>query len=244
MDLKELQWDCPVSGIYKLTSPNGKSYIGKTTNLYARLNQYKNLHCKNQTYLYHAIKKYGWENFKVELLEQVEDEDLDILDTTLNELEIKYIAEFRVTERDKGYNISSGGEGGRLTEETKRKIGEGNRGKILSAETKEKISKARMGTVFTEETKRRMSEARVGIKLAEETKKKMSETRLKMSPKDRRKMSKEVNQLDLQGNFIKSWGSLKEAAIGVGLKSSSGISAACKDTQKTSKGFKWEYKIK
>ena len=226
MDLKELQWDCPVSGIYKLTSPNGKSYIGKTTNLYARLNQYKNLHCKNQTYLYHAIKKYGWENFKVELLEQVEDEDLDILDTTLNELEIKYIAEFGVNDRSLGYNIAKGGVGGTHSEETK-----------------EKISKVRMGTVFTEETKRRMSEAKVGIKLAEETKKKMSETRLKMSPKDRRKMSKEVNQLDLQGNFIKSWGSLKEAAIGVGLKSSSGISAACKGTQKTAKGFKWEYKI-
>lgn len=56
------------AGIYKLTSPNGKCYIGQSIQLEIRFISYRNAHCKKQAHLYNAIKKYGWDNFKVEIL--------------------------------------------------------------------------------------------------------------------------------------------------------------------------------
>ena len=35
-------------GIYMITSPSGKSYIGRSLNLKERLNKYKNLLCSEQ----------------------------------------------------------------------------------------------------------------------------------------------------------------------------------------------------
>lgn len=55
-------------GIYMITSPSGKSYIGRSLNLEERLNKYKNLLCSDQQYIYHAILKYGWDNMKVTIL--------------------------------------------------------------------------------------------------------------------------------------------------------------------------------
>lgn len=55
-------------GIYMITSPSGKSYIGRSLNLKERLNKYKNLLCSEQQGVYHAILKYGWENMMVTIL--------------------------------------------------------------------------------------------------------------------------------------------------------------------------------
>ena len=56
------------SGIYKLTSPSGKCYIGQSVDIVQRILQYKKLQCKSQIKLYNAIKKYGFKNFKIEIL--------------------------------------------------------------------------------------------------------------------------------------------------------------------------------
>ena len=50
-----------------------------------------------------------------------------------------------------------------------------------------------------------------------------------------------VYQFTLSGNFIREWGSLTEAAIGVGLKNGSGISAVCGGNRFKSGGFRWSY---
>lgn len=72
-------------GIYMITSPSGKSYIGKSLNLGERLNKYKNLLCSDQQYIYHAILKYGWDNMKVTILYSGERNELS--NDTLNRLE-------------------------------------------------------------------------------------------------------------------------------------------------------------
>jgi hypothetical protein len=35
-------------GIYKITNPNGRIYIGQTTNSVVRRKKYEKLHCKDQ----------------------------------------------------------------------------------------------------------------------------------------------------------------------------------------------------
>lgn len=103
--------------IYKITSPSNKSYIGQTVRLKQRLSCYEHLRCKNQSAIYNAILKYGWENMKVEIL--WEKESKERLVEELNELEIKYIAEFN-TKVPNGYNLTAGGEGHEVKDEHRR----------------------------------------------------------------------------------------------------------------------------
>ena len=44
-------------GIYKITSPSGKIYIGQSNNLIQRQKDYiKTIHCKGQVRLYNSIR--------------------------------------------------------------------------------------------------------------------------------------------------------------------------------------------
>lgn len=124
--------------IYRITNKiNGKNYIGQ--------HKYKKLNDKymgSGIHIKRAIKKYGIENFKKEILEfNIPDIDL------ANDWEQMYI----LFERAKGkaeYNIANGGNGiGTVSEETKRKLSEAlkgrqawNKGKHLSEETKRNIN--------------------------------------------------------------------------------------------------------
>ena len=55
-------------GIYKITSPTKKIYIGQSVNIEKRIEKYKGAHCKSQPILYSSLKKYGWINHKLEIL--------------------------------------------------------------------------------------------------------------------------------------------------------------------------------
>lgn len=95
--------------IYKYTSPSGKSYIGQTTKtLAARAGKNGEGYVRCSAF-YKAITKYGFEEMKVQILENFEEEDLDMLIDKLNTAETYYI-EFFDTIVPNGYNIRSGGE--------------------------------------------------------------------------------------------------------------------------------------
>jgi group I intron endonuclease len=49
-------------GIYKITNPKGKVYIGQSTNIEERMKHYINKNGKRQPKIFYSIKKYGWEN--------------------------------------------------------------------------------------------------------------------------------------------------------------------------------------
>ena len=94
-----------IGTIYKLTSPSGKHYIGQTMNLKDRKRRFYN---PNNFYSGHrldnAIKKYGVENFKYEILVQITDSDKIKLREKLDELEIFYIKKYNSYK--KGYNMT------------------------------------------------------------------------------------------------------------------------------------------
>lgn len=129
--------------VYKLTSPSGKMYIGQSVNHKSRLSVYKNLPKnlkEHQIHLYNAIKKYGFKNFKFEILCEVLNE------TDVNDIEIFWIREYNLTNRRYGYNKTTGGNSGkRLTEEVKLKISKAHKGRKHSKESLEKMSKSRTG---------------------------------------------------------------------------------------------------
>ena len=169
---------------------NNKEYIGLTTRtLEKRWKQHiyesnKKDSWEWNTPLGNAIKKYGKDLFQVFVLEECSSE------TELKQKEIQLIKERKSLSTETGYNLSFGGDGRlgyKLSEETKRKIGEGNKGKTYTAESLEKMSVAAKkrsvgkpspmdGKKHTEESKQKIVSFLTGRKQSEETKRKKSES--------------------------------------------------------------------
>lgn len=88
-------------GIYKITSPSGKIYIGQSKNIEQRFGQYRRLQCKNQKALYNSLIKYGVENHIFEII-------IECLLEELNYNELKYIE--KIGSYKNGLNMTKGGE--------------------------------------------------------------------------------------------------------------------------------------
>ena len=90
--------------VYKITNLiNGKIYVGQTTeSLKKRFSRHTGYQLNYQDKLHRSIKKYGKENFKIELIEEVENQQI------LNEREQFWITELNSIET--GYNIKNDGE--------------------------------------------------------------------------------------------------------------------------------------
>lgn len=73
MPLKEYK-NC---GIYKITSPSGKVYIGQSANMAERVRKYKYAGCKKQRKLYNSLKKYGFKNHQFDIIEYCAEENLN-----------------------------------------------------------------------------------------------------------------------------------------------------------------------
>lgn len=122
--------------VYKHTSPSGKVYIGITSQNPLKRWQNGRGYIHNE-YFYRAILKYGWLNFKHEIL----CEELNKEEAELEEIEL--IKQYKSNQKEFGYNIQSGGNyAGKHSEETKRKFSEIYRGRKATKQAKENMSKA------------------------------------------------------------------------------------------------------
>lgn len=104
--------------IYKITSPSGKSYIGKTVqSLSNRMKVHKTKSGTGCTALKNAINKYGWDELTREIIED------NIPEDQLNDRE-KYWIKACNTIAPHGYNLTEGGDGGSLSDISKLRITE------------------------------------------------------------------------------------------------------------------------
>lgn len=101
----ELHLSDYVGYIYKTTClVNNKVYVGQ------HKGEFTTQYLGSGTLFLRAVKKHGRDNFKVELVEQVQNKSFTDYQSELNELERKYIKEFNSLEPN-GYNILTGGQG-------------------------------------------------------------------------------------------------------------------------------------
>lgn len=227
-------------GIYKITNPKGKIYIGQSRNIEHRLNDYINVSewLKEQRKIYNSLKKYGSECHVFEILEECS-EDI------LNEREIYWIKYFDSIKS--GLNIRLGGIGGYHSEETKQKIREALTGKKQSKETIEKRTKSLSGLKRSEESKKNISDGKKGKPLTWGEKIKESKLLNRYAPTEETKLKlrnnniKSVNQFNLNGDLINTYFSAKEAERQIGVNAGS-ICSCLKGRTKTSGGFIWKYK--
>ncbi len=134
--------------VYKATNvKNDMPYIGQTTKtLEERKQAHINESKTDDLYFHNALKKYGVDGFKWEVIYHCKDID------ELYGMERYYIQLYN-TIRPYGYNLTLGGEG--------------NFGWVPSEETKKNISKALKGRKmepFTDEHKRKIGESQKGNK--------------------------------------------------------------------------------
>lgn len=152
--------------IYKITNNiNSKVYIGQTIESLNKRWKRHNWMCtqkRNAMIITSALIKYGETNFKIEEIDTAENLD------ELNNKE-KYYISFYNSISPNGYNIQSGGNNFRMSEETKLKISIANTGKKRTEETRNKLSVSHKGFVVTNETKRKLSETNKGKKPSDNT---------------------------------------------------------------------------
>jgi len=121
---------------------NGKKYIGQTVNFQRRKNGHKKDSKTSATPLYKSIRKYGWENFEFIIL--IKDHTINY--NFLDFWECYFIKLFDTLNREKGYNLESGGNLNKVfTEEAKKNMSKVKLGKKISDETKEKLRELNLG---------------------------------------------------------------------------------------------------
>lgn len=97
-----------IIGIYKITNKiNGHMYIGQSTDIQRRwwehaTDAFQPSDNEYDTIFYRAIRKYGWDNFDKEIIEQCTAEKLD-------EREIYWISYYNTYEDTHHYNATAGG---------------------------------------------------------------------------------------------------------------------------------------
>ena len=203
------------SGIYRWTSPSGKSYIGQAINLKKRKREFRrpnSVYTSKGSKIDNARKKYkDFDTWEYEVLEECEIEKLD-------EREEYWITYYNT--KEEGYNLTLGGDGnkGWVMSESQREICRESINKshregkfdwwYNSTRYREMVRTTSLGKKQTEEAKRKNSEAHKGKHRSKETIEKFSKSLKKkyvegfVNINQKEAISKKVNQYDLDGNLI------------------------------------------
>ena len=149
--------DVPIIGIYKITSPSGKIYIGQSKNIRQRKKFYSFYNCKNQIKLFNSLKKYSFEKHIFEVVEECLLEQLNERETYWKQY---YLDQFSGDWKNllfcELYDLG----GGPLSEKTKEKISKSLLGKKKTLQHANNIKQSRTGMLFTQQHKDNMSNSR------------------------------------------------------------------------------------
>ena len=230
-------------GIYKLTNPKGKVYIGQSIKIEDRIKSYE----KPKDYavgrmLLYSLQKYGLKKHKVEILEECSRKQL-------NDREIFWIAEYNSVKE--GLNIDSGGLGFKRSKDTKDRIRKGKIGKNAKKITQ--YTKTLDFVKVWHSIREAEDEYGKGIKgvLARKTytaggfvwRYEGEVVDYNDLPPKQHHNNKPIIQYDLEGNKIKEWNSRIEVERVLGFNSSN-ISMSMVKPNLTAFGYRWKKKIK
>lgn len=218
-------------GIYKITNPEGKVYVGQSVNIEERFKAYKRGNSMEQYLLFRSLIKYGYINHTFEILEQCDVEDLNVKEREW---------------QDKFDVSSSNGLNCHL-------VGCDGKKQIFSAESVEKMSASAKSRIVSDLKRKKQSETMKGRRLTEEQKLKISIANKgrdhwwhKGVPKSDEvknkiggSLKKPILQYSKDGIFLKRWDSSKSASEFY-KSSGSSLSACLNGKNKTAMGFIWK----
>ena len=152
-----------ITGIYKIENTvNHKVYIGQSRHILKRLKAH--LRKEENPYLRSAFQKYGLDNFSFEVIKETWD---------MNYWEMFLICIYKSQDKEYGYNILPGGEGG---------DSEVTRQSWINPEIRCKRVESSKKVIHTPEWNRHVSESQKGKTVSEETKQKIREKRKLQAP--------------------------------------------------------------
>lgn len=111
--------------VYKHTSPSGKVYIGIAKDVRHRWRN-NGTGYRGSTRIWYAIQKYGWDNFLHETVAK------NLTRDEACEMEITLIKKYNATDPNFGYNLTSGGQHGTLSQESIEKLRKSQTGHPIS----------------------------------------------------------------------------------------------------------------
>lgn len=181
-------------GIYKITSPSGRVYIGQTRNFKKRLSNYRNKLANEQPFLHNSFKKHGFDTHEIKMIHELPE---DVTQKVVDEYECFYIDQYRNCGFDL-MNIKEGGLGGKHSERSKKLISKALSGRKMSDSFCDGLSKRMKGNKFglgfkkTDEQIAKTVVAHIGSKRSDESKQKMRNAKIGWSPtqEHREKISK------------------------------------------------------
>lgn len=213
--------------VYKHTTPSGKVYIGITS----RVPKYRwnkgNGYTSNKHFV-NAIKKYGWENIKHEIL------FTDLTKEEAEAKEIELIAFYNSANPDFGYNRSLGGNV--VSDETRKRLSVARKGK------RKGIPSWAKGKHFTEEHRQKISASNKNKPKSKAHCKRLSEVKLGKYTSGANPDAKRIEMYDLDGEYIHTYDCIKDALKELNAPLKSGhISSCAKGKKKSAYGFMWKY---
>ncbi len=223
-------------GIYKITSPSGKVYIGQSINIKNRKYNHKSKTDKSKgPKLYRSLQKYGFDAHKFEIIEECLIEQLNEKEIFWKKIELEKVNNdwskvLFCDLYDRG--------GGPRSEETKNKISQSNKGRIVSLETRNKKSKSMLNKFHSEETKKLISNSSKGKPKSKDHILNMMKNRQPIINGVKLANSKLVIQYDLNMKPIKEWNSINEAKQYF----KGDIGACCRGKQQTACNYIWKFK--
>ena len=225
--------------VYKHTFPNEKVYIGITCNKPEyRWNNGKGY--QNQSVMLRAIKKYGWENIKHEILYY------NLNEEEAKQKEVELIKKYKSNQKEYGYNISTGGGGSagyKMTQEQKQKVSERFKGIPRTEEVKKKISETEKGKIVSQSTREKISKANLGKKISEKQKNQLSKRMIgntyncgiQRNKKYAGSVSKKIMCVETGEVFC----SIHEASNKLNINRGN-LSSSINGRRKTAGGYSWE----
>ena len=241
-DLNNPLWKS-INVIYCYTNKlNNKKYVGQTKSTLKNRHRQHMYEVNNDGHghdyhLHNAIRKYGIENFSLEILHFCDE-------YSINLLEIYYIDKFNLTNRNYGYNSAYGGDYSLYTDERNQKISDSLKGRTFSEEHKQKLSE-----IAKERLKDKTKHPMYNKHHNEESRKKIKEHHADFKGENHpqfgkmgkeNKNSKKVAQYDLNMNLIKIWDCIKDVEREIGIHATC-ISACCRGKRKTAVKYIWKY---
>lgn len=200
-------------GIYKITNPKGKIYIGQSWSIETRSSYYKHSHCRNQRKLYNSIIKYGWSTHIFEVIHSL---PVDATQEVLDRYETFYWQQC-VDCGLEMLNIREPGSRGRISEETKLKW----KGRVPHNRGKTGEQDPKWGKKWNPEKTKRRLQTRLLNGADEKASKRMKGVVKTKEHQDKISEAKKKPILHVESNVV--YKSRKDAAIAFGFKSSSNL---------------------
>lgn len=204
------------TGIYKITSPTGRVYVGQSKDIDRRWENYRRLKCQNQKRLLASFKKYGVETHFFEVVELCEISRLD-------EMEVLHGLKLDCLSDSKGLNLKLGSTCRHLSDKTRSKMSDSAKlARLDPAKNANMVNAIKKHFQKTEnrDRNRAISRGRTdAVKMCRE---------------------KEVRQYDFDGQLISVFKSLKVCSVELGLRQGN-ISSCCNGKYISTGGFVFRF---